>query len=192
MIWVLVPAAYLLGTFPSAIVVARNKGVDITAVGSGNPGASNIARILGTRWGVVVFVLDGLKGVIPAATGVAAGSRPATYALVAAAVLGHMYPAMRRFQGGKGVATMAGAMAVLHPVVFAALAVVWFAVRSITKKASLGSIAIAIGLPVGVGLSGRSGWEVVASVALAGLVLLRHSDNIRRLRDGDEPSALSP
>lgn len=192
MIWVLVPLAYLLGTFPSAIVVARSKGVDITTVGSGNPGASNIARTLGTRWGVVVFVLDGLKGAIPSAVGVATGDRPAAHALAAAAVLGHMYPATRRFRGGKGVATMAGAMAALHPVVFAVLTVVWFAVRSITKKASLASIAIALGLPVGVGLSGRPGWEVVAGVVLAGLVLVRHSDNIRRLRHGDELSASRP
>jgi acyl phosphate:glycerol-3-phosphate acyltransferase len=188
-IWVLTPLAYLLGTFPSAVLVARSKGVDITAVGSGNPGASNIARALGSRWGVVVFALDALKGAIPAAVGIVLLDRPGAYVLVTAAVLGHLYPATRRFHGGKGVATMAGAFAVLHPVVWIALAVIWAVVRFTTKKASLASIAIAIGLPIGIALAGNDAWEIVASLGLASLVMVRHASNIRRLLAGRELSA---
>jgi glycerol-3-phosphate acyltransferase PlsY len=183
---ILLPAAYLLGTFPSAVLVARSRDVDITAVGSGNPGASNVARTLGTRWGVFVFALDGLKGAIPAALGLLFDSRPSAYLLVGAAMLGHMYPVMRRFHGGKGVATLGGAIAVLHPVVFAALLVVWLAVRKISGTASIASIAIAIGLPLGVAISGSPAWEVTATIALAMLVMLRHTDNIRRLFRGSE------
>lgn len=169
--------------------VARRKGVDITAVGSGNPGASNVARVLGTKWGIAVFALDALKGAIPAALGLLADSRPGAYALVAAAVLGHMYPVTRGFRGGKGVATMGGATLVLHPLVFAVLTVVWVVVRKATGKASLGSILIAIGLPVGVAIQGRAAWEIAAVVALALLVMLRHVDNIKRLVRGRELSA---
>jgi acyl phosphate:glycerol-3-phosphate acyltransferase len=183
---IFLPAAYLLGTFPSAVLVARSRNVDITAVGSGNPGASNVARTLGTRWGVFVFALDGLKGALPAALGLLLDSRSSAYLLVGAAMLGHMYPVTRRFRGGKGVATLGGAIAVLHPVVFAALLVVWLAVRKLSGTASIASIAIAIGLPLGVAISGSPAWEVMATIALALLVMLRHTDNIRRLFRGSE------
>lgn len=189
MVWGLLPIAYLLGTFPSAVMVARTKGIDITAVGSRNPGASNVARTMGTGWGVLVFLLDGLKGAIPAIVGLATDEPKAGYALVAASVLGHMFPVTRRFVGGKGVATVGGAMVVLHPIVFAALLVVWVVIRKGTGKASLGSLVIAVGLPLGVAIDGSPGWEVAASAALAALVLARHTDNIRRLLSGSELSA---
>jgi acyl phosphate:glycerol-3-phosphate acyltransferase len=181
--------AYLLGTFPSALLVARSKGVDITAVGSGNPGASNVARVLGTAWGVVVFVLDGVKGAIPAVVGLVAGSRGGAYALVGAAILGHMYPITRRFRGGKGVATLGGAMIIVHPFTSAVLLAVWYAVRRLSRTASVASLVIAVALPIGVGIERARAWEVVATIGLSALVLVRHVDNIRRLLAGRELSA---
>ncbi|MDO8361562.1 MAG: glycerol-3-phosphate acyltransferase [Actinomycetota bacterium] len=189
MIWLLLAPAYLLGTFPSAVMVARSKGIDIHTVGSGNPGASNIARTMGSRWGVLVFLLDGLKGAIPAAVGLAMSERPLAWGMVAAAVLGHMFPITRRFKGGKGVATMAGAALVLQLVVSAALFVVWFVVRKLSGKASLASLTIMAGLPLGVALRGGRGWEVGAIVGINLLVLVRHVDNIKRLVGGSELSA---
>ncbi|MCU1359304.1 MAG: hypothetical protein JWN99_593 [Ilumatobacteraceae bacterium] len=187
----LLPFAYLLGTFPSAAMVARSKGIDITTVGSGNPGASNVARVMGTKWGITVFVLDGLKGAVPAATALLLDSRPGAYLLVSAAVLGHMFPLTRQLRGGKGVATMGGAIVVLHPDVFAVLTAVWLLIRRTTGKASLGSIVIAIGLPVGVAIAGSPWWEVAATVGLALLVMLRHAGNIKRLVGGSELPATS-
>ena len=187
--WGLVPIAYLLGTFPSAVIVARSKGIDITTAGSGNPGASNVARVMGGRWGVLVFALDGLKGALPALVGSALDEPKLAYVLVTAAMLGHMYPVTRRFHGGKGVATLGGAMVVLHLLVFAVLLAIWMSVRKLTGKASLGSLVIAVGLPVGVAIAGSPGWEVGAVAALCVLVLLRHADNIRRLLGGSELSA---
>ncbi|MFN8020882.1 MAG: glycerol-3-phosphate 1-O-acyltransferase PlsY [Acidimicrobiales bacterium] len=189
MVWGLVPIAYLLGTFPSAVMVARSKGIDITSVGSRNPGASNVARTMGSGWGILVFVLDGLKGAIPALVGTLLDEPKATYALIAAAVLGHMFPVTRRFVGGKGVATVGGGLVILHPLVFVALTAIWVAMRKFTGKASLGSLLIAVGLPVGVALTGAPAWEVVASAALGALVLVRHTDNIKRLVQGRELSA---
>lgn len=189
MIWLLLVPAYFLGTFPSAVIVARSKGVDIHQVGSGNPGASNVARTLGTRWGVFVFFLDGLKGAIPAAVGLLLDHRPVAYAMVAAAVVGHMYPVTRRFRGGKGVATLGGATLVLQPLLFVILTVVWVVVRKATGKASLASLQLTIGLPLGIGLLGGPAWEIATAVALGALVLLRHLDNIKRLLGGRELSA---
>jgi acyl phosphate:glycerol-3-phosphate acyltransferase len=118
--WVaLIPAAYLLGMFPSAVIVARASRVDITTIGSGNPGASNVARVLGWRKGALVLVLDAAKGAIAALIGLLARGwdsgpadpRVAGYALGAAAIVGHVFPVTRRFRGGKGVATVTGAPA---------------------------------------------------------------------------------
>lgn len=189
MIWLLLLPAYALGTFPSAVMVARSKGVDITKVGSGNPGASNIARTLGTKWGVAVFALDALKGALPALVGVLLDERPVALGMVAAAVVGHMFPATRGFKGGKGVATMAGATLVLQPLAFLILLGLWFVTRKLSGIASVGSIAIAIGLPVVTAIIGAPWWEIVALVLIAGLVMLRHTSNIKRLLHGSELSA---
>lgn len=191
MIWLLLVPAYFLGTFPSAVMIARSKGVDITKVGSGNPGASNISRTFGAKWGVLVFVLDGLKGLIPCSIALALSERPSppAYAMAVAAVLGHMYPITRRFKGGKGVATMGGSCVVLQPLVFVVLTAVWFTVRKLTGKASIASLMLTFGFPLCVFLLGGPGWEIAAAGALGVLVLLRHVENIKRLATGSELSA---
>ena len=172
-------------------MVARSRGVDILTQGSGNPGASNVARVLGTRWGALVFLLDALKGAAPALIGLALDTRPGAYVMVSAAVLGHMFPATRRFRGGKGVATMGGAMMVLHPVTSLALTAVWIVARKTTGKASLASLLITLGLPIGVAISGAPAWEIVYVIGLCALVLVRHVDNIKRLIGHRELSANS-
>jgi glycerol-3-phosphate acyltransferase PlsY len=189
----LVPAAYVLGMFPSAGMVARGAGVDITTAGSGNPGASNVSRVLGWKLGVLVFVLDAAKGAIAAGAGWALVGRHAGYVCAAAAALGHMFPVLRRFggkrfRGGKGVATVGGAMFVLQPIVSAVLLAVWFLITRVTKKASLGSLAIVVLLPVGEAVLGTPAWEIVASVVLGALVLLKHGSNIKRLIRHEELS----
>lgn len=177
----LLPIAYLIGTFPSARLVASSNGIDIRAVGSGNPGASNVTRALGWRRGLYVFVLDAAKGAIAAGLGLLADGRPLGYTMAAVAVLGHVFPVWERFQGGKGVATGGGAFAVLSPVAFVVLIAVWYMVSRATKKASLASIAVVVLLPVGVGIVRREWWEVFATVGICLLVMARHLGNIRRL-----------
>ena len=189
----LVPAAYVIGMFPSAAIVARSSGIDITAAGSGNPGASNVSRVLGWKRGVLVFALDAAKGAVAAGAGWWLDDRHAGYICAAAAALGHMFPLLRRFggkrfRGGKGVATVGGAMLVLQPIVSAALLAVWFAITRLTKKASLGSLAIVVLLPVGEALLGAPAWEIVASIVLGVLVLLKHGANIKRLIRREELS----
>lgn len=177
----LLPVAYLIGTFPSASLVARANGIDIRTVGSGNPGASNVTRVLGWRKGVWVFVLDAAKGALAAGLGLAVAGRPAGYALGAVAVIGHVFPVWNRFRGGKGVATGGGIAAVLVPIAFVALVAIWFVLSRVTKKASLASIAVVALLPVGVAIERRSAWEVAAIIGMCVLVMARHLGNIQRL-----------
>lgn len=179
---------YLLGTFPSAIIVAKAKGIDITARGSGNPGASNVARTLGWKKGVVVYFLDALKGVAAVAIGRLVAGDAGGYWCAASAIIGHVFPVTRGFRGGKGVATGSGAITVLQPVLSAILFALWMTVSKTTKKASIASIVVTTGVPVGMAIIGTPAWEVLAMIGLAFLVVARHLPNLRRLRSGTEHS----
>jgi glycerol-3-phosphate acyltransferase PlsY len=175
----LVPVAWLLGTFPSALLVARAHGRDILKEGSGNPGASNVARLLGWRAGALVLLLDFSKGAIAAGAGMLVGGSAGACALAVAAVVGHTFPIYRK--GGKGVATAGGALVVLYPLIVVGLGVVWFVVARVLHKASLASLLTTVLFPVAVGVFGYDVWEIVVVAALAVLVIIRHLGNIRRL-----------
>ena len=112
----LVLGGYIVGTFPSAILVARANGVDIERFGSGNPGASNVTRALGWRKGAWVYALDAAKGALATGVGLAAGGAPLAYWCGGAAIVGHMFPVLRRFKGGKGVATGSGVLLIVQPI----------------------------------------------------------------------------
>lgn len=182
----LMPVAYLLGTFPSAVLVARGRGIDITSSGSGNPGAANVGRLLGRKLGVLVFVLDGLKGAISVGAGYLIAGNAGALALAGAAVLGHVFPVTRKFKGGKGVATTGGAMIALYPLLGAAMALLWLITAKLSKKASLGSLAISLGFPISQIIVGRPAGEVLGGAALCGLVIWRHVPNLKRLFAGNE------
>lgn len=173
------PLAWLLGTFPSAQLIARFHGRDILREGSGNPGASNVARLLGWRAGAIVLLLDFAKGAIAAGAGMVIGGRAGACTLGVAAVIGHTFPLYRK--GGKGVAAAGGALVVLYPLIVVGLAVVWFVVARLLHKASLASLLTTILFPVAVAVFRYDAWEIIAVAALAALVVLRHLGNIRRL-----------
>ena len=186
--WLLVIPAYLLGTIPTAILVGRREGRDPTREGSGNPGASNTFRTMGRRAGALVLLGDVAKGALAAGAGVATGNRAVGVACGLAAVLGHVYPVTRRFRGGKGVATGAGMALVLLPGVALVLAAVWLVTTKVVRAASAGSVAVAIGFPLGAWLAGRPPGEVAAFSAAGLLIVARHRDNLDRLRRGEEHS----
>jgi glycerol-3-phosphate acyltransferase PlsY len=184
----LAPIAYLVGTFPSAVLIARARGVDITASGSGNPGASNVGRLLGRKLGVLVFVLDGLKGAVSVAIGYLVAGHAGALALACAAVVGHVFPITRGFKGGKGVATAGGSVIALYPIIGVAMTALWLITAKLTKKASLGSLAIAIGFPISQAIAGRPWGEIVTGAGLCAFVIWRHLPNLKRLVKGDELS----
>lgn len=186
LIALLVPVAYLLGTFPSAEVVARRRGVDIRAEGSGNPGASNALRLLGWKAFAVVFALDAGKGALSALAGLLVEGRAGALVLGVAAIVGHMLPVTRRFKGGRGVATGAGVLLVLYPLLVVGSLVLWLVLVRVTHKASLASIVVAVAVPVAAALTGVTWWEVVVLAAVAVLVVGRHASNLRRLVRGEE------
>ncbi len=185
----LVVGSYLLGTFPSAHLVAGRKGLDPTTAGSGNPGATNVYRVAGRRSGLVVFAADLGKGILAAGAGLAVDGRPLATACWVAATIGHMAPITRRLRGGKGVATAGGGSWVLFPVAAAVCMVVFVVVARLTGRASLGSLVIAALLPViaGVWLDATTA-ELLAAIGLSVVVVGRHYENIRRLLSGAEGS----
>ena len=128
------------------------------------------------------------KGALAAGAGLATGQRGVGVACGLAAVLGHVYPATRQLRGGKGVATGAGMALVLLPGVTVVLGVVWVVVVKVFGAASAGSVAVAIGLPAGAWLVGRPTAEVAAFAVCGVLVVIRHRDNLDRLRRGEERS----
>lgn len=184
----LVPVAYLLGTFPSALLIARSRGVDITASGSGNPGASNVNRLMGRRLGILVFVLDALKGSLSVVAGFLAAGHAGALMLLCAAIIGHVFPATRRFKGGKGVATTGGGVLTLYPLIGLAMLALWLTVTKVTKKASLGSLAIAIGFPCSQVIAGRPFGEILAGIGISLFMIWRHVPNMKRIWRGDELS----
>lgn len=177
--------SYAFGTLPSAIVVARAKGIDITTFGSGNPGASNVARAIGWKYGFLVFAIDAAKGALP--TAAALGHRPTAYLCGAAAILGHIFPVNRQFKGGKGIATGGGVLLSLHPPVMAIAVAVWVAVMKLSKKASVASIVIVPLVLALLALWGNPAWEILAFIGIGLLIEIRHLSNIKRLLTGSEP-----
>ena len=179
--WFLEPIAYVLGTFPSAILIARANGIDISTFGSGNPGASNVTRALGWRTGAWVYVLDAGKGAVAAGLGLALDGRPMAYWCGAAAIVGHMFPVFRAFRGGKGVATGSGVLLIVQPILATLAVALWWLVSKATGKAALGSV-VAVGLvPIGLVILDRPAWEFVAVAGLCALIVVRHTENIKRL-----------
>lgn len=168
-----VAVGYLLGTLPTAKLVAARHGVDPTAAGSGNPGATNVMRTVGKRAGALTLLGDVGKGVAAAGVGWAAGDRGLALLCGAAAVLGHVAPVTRGLRGGKGVATGFGLALTVLP--FAALvAGVWFyVVRWLMGRPSVLCEAGIVLLPVVAAVQGIPAGEVAVMGGCAGLILVR-------------------
>ncbi len=187
-------AAYLCGAIPFAFIIARARGVDIRAVGSGNVGATNVFRSVGKPWGVLTFLLDALKGFIPALAFPAVAhnwefAAPDWLGLAcgAAAIAGHTWPIWLGFKGGKGVATGAGALLAVAPWAFAAGLAAWLLVFLLSRYVSLASIlAAASAAAAGWVVYGREPARPIVLSVLAALVVVRHRSNVRRLLAGTE------
>jgi acyl-phosphate glycerol 3-phosphate acyltransferase len=197
MLFLLVLASYLLGAIPFGWLVARARGIDISKHGSGNIGATNVGRVLGKKYGVLVFVLDFAKGAVPVAAAkwlpITDVPREAlTVTAGVASLLGHLFPVYLKFRGGKGVATGAGVVAVLVSLPALIAVLTWLVVVFATRYVSVASICAAVALCVAHFLLTTQPWaypeNIVSTFCLlaAALVAARHAGNLRRLLDGTE------
>jgi len=199
--------AYVIGSVPSGYLVARARGVDIRAHGSGNIGATNVLRVLGKPAGIFVLAADALKGALavlvspglfkasgPLSGWVSAEEVQLYLPLVAGigAILGHTYTFWLGFRGGKGVATSAGVLGALVPVAFLITLGTWILVIAASRLVSLGSVVAAAILPLATALTGNP-WPRIALTAVIGLLVIwRHRANLQRLRAGTEPRLGGP
>jgi len=211
----LLVGAYLCGAIPFGLLVGWLNGVEIRTRGSGNIGATNVGRVLGRGWGLLVFGLDVLKGLVPTAlTGYVlwrpdfpcSGTRGESTAYVlwvliaVASVVGHMFPVYLKFKGGKGVATSLGVVLGIYPhfaVPGLIALVLWGVVALLTRYVSVASMAAAVAFPIifsAVAYRKREAWGsagqlwplYVCAIVVAALVVYRHRSNIRRLIAGSE------
>lgn len=190
--------SYLVGACPNGVLVARANGVDIRAVGSGNIGATNVFRSVGKGAGLAVFLLDALKGFVPAFVlprvveslfpGVL--PEPPTPGLWfgIAAIVGHSWPVYLGFKGGKGVATSAGVLIGIAPVAAGFGLLAWLALVLTTRYVSVGSMGAAVAVAVtGWATRGSTGTSLPLTLTgLACLVVWRHRSNLQRLASGTE------
>lgn len=184
-----VAGAYLLGAVPFGWLLARLAGgVDVRRVGSGNIGATNVARSLGPWAGILTLALDVGKGAAAVwGAGRLAGSPGVAMAAGLAAVAGHVFPVYLGFRGGKGVATGLGAFLVLDPRAAMGAALFFLAAVAVSRRISAGSILAAASLPAILLFRHAPLALVLAGLASSLLIILRHAENIRRLFQGTEP-----
>lgn len=193
--------SYLLGSIPAGYLAGRLAGIDIRKSGSGNIGATNVTRVLGKRYGYPVFLIDFLKGFAAVRVSILISQRahllPTWLELVGilaavCCVIGHSFPVWLQFKGGKGVATSAGALFALMPLVLVIGVVIWVVTFQFTRYVSVASMTAAVALPIVIWIMVSLGQThdttmLCFSVCLAAVVILRHRSNLSRLMRGTEP-----
>lgn len=203
-VFLMMIVAYLLGSIPSAVWIGKRfYGVDIREHGSKNAGATNMLRVLGKRAAMPVFALDYFKGFL-AVTLIGLLSRVGITEVwvtnlqilgVFTSILGHIFPIFANFRGGKGVATLVGAVTAIDPVIVLSCLGVWFIIFLLTHYVSLASMIAGCCFPILVGAVSVVAWSknedvsitlIVFSVVIAGLLIWSHRSNIERLKSGTE------
>ena len=186
---------YIVGSISFAVLISKSRGVDIFSVGSGNPGATNVLRVLGSLCGYGCFVLDALKGVGAALIGVGiahqSGLDPQALGIVClmGAIIGHSFSIFLGFKGGKGVATTVGGLFALMWQVMLVGAILWLITFFISRYVSLASIILGLSLPFSAVFFKVDRLSLGLCIALALLILIRHRSNIQRLIAGTENRA---
>ena len=198
--------SYLIGGIPFGYLIAVAKGIDIRTQGSGNIGATNVGRVLGKKYGLIIFILDMLKGFIavffvPALVSSAVNIPTTTDNLLVilcgfCAVFGHAFPVYLKFKGGKAVATSFGVFIWLVPISIAIAFGVWLLTVIVTRYVSLGSIIGSLSLVGAIVVVvnspfGDNVYLTAMSVAVAILIIARHTSNIQRIIAGTEKKVFS-
>lgn len=189
---VCVIAAYVIGSFPTALLVGKANGIDLRTVGSGNLGATNVLRSIGWKAGLLVYVVDMLKGVLPVVLlpSLIHASRTSPWPVVfgLAAILGHVRPVFLKGKaGGKGVATASGVFLGLAPIPAAVAFVVFVVTTSVSRIVSLGSLVGSVALVAAMWWREQGASPLfIVTLCVALFVFFTHRENIRRLRNGTE------
>jgi glycerol-3-phosphate acyltransferase PlsY len=171
--WLVPVGAYLIGSVPfGLLIVWLSRRRDVRAEGSGNIGATNVARVAGTGAGLLTLVLDAAKGYAAVALAGAITSHNIRWMMLAAvcALVGHVFPVWLRFRGGRGVSTGLGVLLPINPAAILTALLIWFLVILFWRYVSLGSVAAA----------------AVTPVAICTLIIVRHAENMRRMLSGTE------
>jgi glycerol-3-phosphate acyltransferase PlsY len=185
---ILIVFGYLLGSVPTGFILGSMAGVDVRKAGSGNVGATNVARVAGKRQGILTLIGDTAKGVVPVILALQMGANLTTTVMAgAAAFVGHLYPVFLKFRGGKGVATALGVFVALAPVAALVLILMFIAIALSSRIVSVGSIATAMAAPLILWLFSYPPIVVGMAVFIAAAITLRHRSNIQRLLNGTEP-----
>lgn len=185
-VWILL-FAYLIGSVPTGFLLGSLSGVDIRQAGSRNIGASNVARVVGWKTGLITLLSDAGKGFIPVLLSFQLGFSLIVTTLAAlAAFLGHLYPVFLKFKGGKGVATALGGLAGLAPLATLVLISVFSLVVLVSRWISLASLTAATLAPVVLWLFSYPPPLLWTSLVMSALIIVRHRENIRRLISGRE------
>ena len=193
-------AAYLFGSVPWAFIIGRINGIDIRKQGSGNVGATNVMRVLGRKWGIMCFVLDFLKGLLPVlAVKILISQKILTEAPDAliitaglSSVAGHIWSVFLKFKGGKGMATGGGVLVGIAPYSFICTGLIWLILFYSTRYVSAASVIAAAALPISSFIFSKTGiWTLstpfqIFLLVLAIVTIAKHHTNIGRLINGTE------
>lgn len=187
-LWVLLPLlSYIIGSVPFSYIFSRFLGgVDIRTKGTGNVGATNVLRSVGIKVAVASLAGDLLKGLMAAWLGSYFGGPGLAAVCSVAVVVGHCWPVFLGFRGGKGVATAAGVIFMLMPLIILLEALVFVSIIAFSRYVSLGSVSAALVFPVAALVSQQPWQYVIMSLIISAIIVYRHRTNIERLRQGTE------
>ncbi len=184
----LVAAAYFLGSIPFGYLIAKIWNIDVRRRGSGNIGATNVFRTVGTIPGLIVFILDLLKGTLAIYLSQQIITDPRWIILTGLAViLGHMFPIFLKFKGGRGAATGLGVLLGIAPDVFLGAIIIALLLVAITRYVSITSMLTSVLVPVALFMLERPYPYILFTASISALIILRHIPNIKRLINKTEP-----
>lgn len=179
---------YFFGAIPFGLIVSRAKNVDIRKIGSGNIGATNVARALGWKYGAFVFLLDALKGFMPVyIAGILTGNIFVQIITALSAFVGHIFSIYLKLRGGKGVATAFGVILGTNPIIALILLGVWIIAVAISRISAIGALSAALTIII-LSFFWDTGcrWENISWVIIGGAIYFTHRDNIKKLIRGEE------
>ncbi|MDX9715491.1 MAG: glycerol-3-phosphate 1-O-acyltransferase PlsY [Dissulfurispiraceae bacterium] len=186
-VMVLAIIAFLIGSIPTGLLIAKAKGIDIRSTGSGNIGATNVMRSIGKESALFTLLGDIAKGAVSVVIGILLKLQHPELAVIGlSAILGHNFSIFLKFRGGKGVATSLGVLLAYSPYVGIFTSIIWLVVMKWSKTSSLSALSAFAVLPVIFFMIDNSALNLTFALVITALIFIRHIDNIKRLAKGQE------